>query len=189
MNKPEIVLGNIIENDAERDAIHVAVAPVVAACKLAPGQDVGLTDPVVNPNWVGISEEPIGIVDPFLKSLVFEGQKFWLMLYPNTITPLRHVWTHPVIDGHYLSSKEQSEKWLRDFSERAGEDYDFIMEKAEEFIDTGEVWVQQGSERVRGTFYELSDRGREFWQHFQNVTGIEVSLEFEYYETPFNCSC
>jgi hypothetical protein len=40
-------------------------------------------------------EQPVGIVDPFLEFPTQPDDKFWLFLYPNTITGLRHVWTHP----------------------------------------------------------------------------------------------
>lgn len=89
MNVPEV--GKLIEdNAARRDAIHVAVAPVEAAEDLLPGQHVGL---VVGKASAGV--EPIGVVDPFLTATILKGQRFWLFLYPNTVTSLRHVWTHP----------------------------------------------------------------------------------------------
>jgi hypothetical protein len=85
------ILGSLIDGDARRDAVHVAIAPVVAAETLSPGQHVGLT----GDGRAGTSAAPIGIVDPFLTEDVREGQRFWLCLYPNTVTSLRHVWTHP----------------------------------------------------------------------------------------------
>ena len=38
---------------------------------------------------------PVGIVDPFLKEPVEPGERFYIFLFPNTVTGLRHVWTHP----------------------------------------------------------------------------------------------
>jgi hypothetical protein len=88
-NAPRV--GQLIAGEARRDAIHVAVAPVVAAHTLRPGDHVGLRPD----GRAAEASNPIGIVDPFLRAPVAEGQRFWLFLYPNTITSLRHVWTHP----------------------------------------------------------------------------------------------
>ena len=89
-------LGRLIENDdRRRDAIHIAVAPVTAAERLTPGQHVGLIEEG-NVELVGPGDKNIGVVDPFLATAVEPGQRFWLLLYPGTVTGLRHVWTHPV---------------------------------------------------------------------------------------------
>jgi hypothetical protein len=88
-------LGRLItDGDRRRDAIHVAVAPVTAAERLAPGQHVGFVH-AGDTELVGAVTTTIGVVDPFLREEVQPGQRFWLFMYPNTVTSLRHVWTHP----------------------------------------------------------------------------------------------
>ncbi|MFK8111080.1 MAG: hypothetical protein AB8B91_02705 [Rubripirellula sp.] len=88
-------LGELIhDGDRRRDAVHVAVIPVTAAVNLDPGEPVGLVDHDSR-EWVGPSDENIGIVDPFLTHQVKSGQRFWLFLYPNTVTSMRHAWSHP----------------------------------------------------------------------------------------------
>lgn len=91
------VPGKLIEDgDRRRDAIHIAVAPVTATERLRPGQHVGLVSNDTEHVGVMVSSETcIGIVDPFLNEAVEKDQRFWLLLYPNTITSLRHYWTHP----------------------------------------------------------------------------------------------
>jgi hypothetical protein len=100
-------LGQLINNgDRRRDAIHIAVAPVTAAARLAPGQHVGLIEPD-NLEMVGPCSSNIGVVDPFLTNEVEPGQRFWLFLYPGTITGLRHVWSHPTFSAAAAAVREK----------------------------------------------------------------------------------
>src|SRR5271165_4237601 len=113
-------LGTIIDETAARDAIHLAVEPVIAAHRLCPGEDVGfLPDGLVGKR----AENLVGIVDPFLKGYVQAGERFWLVVYPRTITSLRHVWEHPgfpdALSSVQTNSKAESESWLRDFVARS----------------------------------------------------------------------
>jgi hypothetical protein len=95
-------LGALPGDDARRDAVHIAVAPVVAAARLLPGQHVGFLED----GRAGASEKPIGVVDPYLSEAVLPGQRFWLFLYPGTVTSLRHVWTHPAFTVKVPVKKE-----------------------------------------------------------------------------------
>lgn len=82
----------------ERDAIHVAVICVEAAMHLQPGDHVSVKiegDGKYLAAKSGWGVQKVGIVDPFLPREVMRGQKFWLFLYPGTITSLKHHWTHP----------------------------------------------------------------------------------------------
>lgn len=63
---------------SKRDAIHVAIIPLVAPRVMRPGEHLAN-----------------GIVNPFLKEPVQPGEAFWLFLYPGTVTGIRHVWSHP----------------------------------------------------------------------------------------------
>ena len=84
-------LGHMPAADARRDAVHVAVAPVVAVELLLPGEHIGLYED----GRAGSAAKHIGVVDPFRRQEVQPGERFWLFLYPGTVTSLRHVWTHP----------------------------------------------------------------------------------------------
>ncbi len=87
-------LGKLIEGEAGRDAVHIAVAPVTAGEKLLPGERVTIQ---ADGRAIGLptGSRGVGIVDPYLTAAVEEGQRFYLFLMPGTVTSLRHVWTHP----------------------------------------------------------------------------------------------
>lgn len=96
----------ITDGTRARDAIHVAIIPVTANSVLFPCQQIGLVesggpDVVVD---AGVAN-PIGIVDSFLAKDVQKGERFYLFLFPGTVTSLRHVWTHPVFEE--LARKER----------------------------------------------------------------------------------
>ena len=188
-------LGTILEGPQHRDAIHIAVAPVVAEETLYPGQHIGRSgfDQGVNSKTT-----PIGIVDPFLTHPVMFGQQFWIFLYPYTITSLRHAWTHPAfeekptkipavvgvpdyapINSHQRQQAEALQR-LENFADEAGIHYETLMDAARRFLNSGE-WLCDGG---RWEGFGVYDN---FWKDYALVTGEK--LEEEDPGNFFTCSC
>jgi hypothetical protein len=166
-NEPKI--GQLLTSHlADRDAIHIAVAPVIAAEELRPGQHVGFVKDgdttVVGPN----ANSLIGIIDPYLDEIVHPGAACWLFLYPQTITSLRHNWTHPAF-GEKKPVISSSERWLRDFADEVDADYDEMMHVASTHC-TGnkDRWPDY---LIDGGKWEGTSTPEEFWTHFTAVTG------------------
>src|SRR5258708_39528575 len=90
----EIKLGQLIDGDAQRDAVHIAIAPAIATERLLPGQRITVVKGYAYPKIY----DAIGIVDPFLRKPVERGMKFYVCVNPGTITSIHHNWTHPVFD-------------------------------------------------------------------------------------------
>lgn len=131
----ETTLGQLIDEKAERDAIHIAVAPVVAGERLYPGDHVGfVSDGIVAKR----DDRLIGIVDPFLKKPVAEGQRFFLCLYPKTVTGIRHHWHHPAFAAPLIPApdKVEAEKIIRAFCGR----YNIYINEEEAFRQLVSDW-------------------------------------------------
>ena len=62
----DVLLGTIPDKGEPRDAIHVAVVPMVASEMLRPGQRVG----VISKGVAGPAASVLGIVDPYLLDVV-----------------------------------------------------------------------------------------------------------------------
>ncbi len=92
----DTVLGQMPPPNAGRDATHVAVVPLEAATMLYPAQRVRLLpDGRVGP---AIDGDILGIVDPFLSLPVAPGARPYVCLMPRSVTGLRHVYEHPLLD-------------------------------------------------------------------------------------------
>lgn len=178
-------LGTIISESEKRDAIHLAVEPVIAVGTLPPGEDVGFVE-----GGVGICENPVGIVDPFLKRPVKDGERFWLVVYPRQITSLRHVWEHPdfpvSVDVAPAPQYGASEQWIRNFADGVSLHYDVLMEGAAEWVDSKKRggWDDY---LCMGGLLEGESVPDEFWNHYEAVTGQKV--EEDHRGSFFTCSC
>jgi hypothetical protein len=180
-------LGKIITDDQQRDAIHIAVAPVVAASDMGPGDHVGLDAS----GRATMAKPPIGIVDPYLKTSVRKGQRFWLFIYPNTVTDMRHHWVHPsftaqeTIPQVKAEQKSASEKWMRAWA---------MEHMSKEYEDDDEPWseqtsydmaIQAGHSLCVGNRMDARDHiDNEWWGHWENITG-EPGQRGEH----FSCGC
>lgn len=87
MNKDQRLGELIKDQDSKRDAVHVAVYPMVAKQALVPGQKV-------NGYGFAADGDAIGCVDPFLSEPLLSGDMFWCLMIPGTVQNLRHVWDH-----------------------------------------------------------------------------------------------
>lgn len=177
-NTPPI--GTILETEENRDAIHIAIAPVVAGERLYAGQHIALRDGKAFATHVVFAR--LGIVDPYLMQPVEQGQRFFLFLYPKTVTSLRHEWTHPAFDGNTQSSAimEASMRWIEEFARSVNSTAGELMAAALNFISTG-GYLNEG-EKFEGIM--VPD---EFWDHYEKATGKTVDEDKR--RNFFSCSC
>ncbi len=175
-------LGEILPTDPGRDAIHLATHAVTSEERLFPGQHIGLTGGKASTS----AEKLIGIVDPFLPGAVHPGQMFWLVLYPRTITSLRHVWTHPDFSAEPVKAdardvREASKQYLEDFADRLFS-YEDEGSQLQMLIDGIEGGGSFGTDIEYGPDLEPSD---ELYRHYAIYTGKEAPVRPEY----FRCAC
>lgn len=184
-------LGHLIVDEQHRDAVHIAVAPVTAGETLKPGQRIGFATEGDAFTVVG-SAKTIGIVDPFLhEKAVYKGDRFYMFLLPNTITSLRHDWSHPAFEQedalaameptlYKLKGAVAEEKWVTDFAENMGSTYQEIMDGADEYLRDGNYLVQGG--KFEG--YHIPD---EFWDKYEIIKRAKIAEEDR--GSFLSCSC
>lgn len=179
----DLGLGKVITKPQKRDAIHIAVAPLVAAHGMTPGMHIGLNEKGEASNHV---KAFLGIVDPYLDKAVKTGDTFWMFLYPNTVTGLRHDWSHPdfVNDVQTMAPDlVYSEQWLRKYAarvkpyEKPDEAYKNLLSE----LRSGELFYHGIDMHSRGDVIDEE----ELKEHGEAVLGI--SLDFSRFS--FSCSC
>lgn len=190
MSEQTTVLGKKLRaGEGRRDAIHIACVPLIAEHDMMAGRPFG----VKADGKTAIGHPPyVGIVDPFLVEMVKAGEHFWGLLFPNTITGLRHEWTHPAfpaVDTRQESTtishdehKAKSVVWMKAHARKLGLTPDVVMEDAETWLEYGDYTVQQGTERWRNNFEPV-----EFWHHYEVLTGKIVPSDKK--QSFYCCTC
>lgn len=175
-------LGTIIGPNEKRDAIHLAVLPVMAGARLYPGQEINVKDGIATAAVGGL-----GIVDPFIQGAVMPEQRFWMVLKPRLVTSLRHVWSHPAFEDEAgthapssppIDAKDVAMAAIQSIAGDCGMTADDLIEGANAHLDHGD-YISTGS-------FER-DLPAEFWSHFETVTGRSVGEDKRY--SFFLCSC
>ncbi len=172
-------LGTLIDETAGRDAIHLAVEPVVAGEQLFAGQHVGIENGVATTK----AKTKFGIVDPFVVGSIPKGARFWFIVYPRKITSLRHVWEYDAFDKTLIKEKtpmERAEEWIKDFAQGISLPYDTLMNGADDYIDSQDYLCFGG-------LLEGESVPEEFWDKYEIIRGIKVHPNKR--GTFFSCSC
>jgi len=186
-------IGTILTtNEHQRDAIHMAILPVVVDDDwIRPGEHVAFV-PGSKDRVRSVRADGIGIIDPFLndgKPLVKED-RVWLFLYPNTIHGLRHDWVCESIDGKQSVplaqtvsvEVENSEEWIRSFADEHSLDYESLISSAARGRDS----VIANDDFGR---YDIDDRDYElFWHHLEVITGRKFDEDHRE-SVSWSCSC
>lgn len=189
--------------DLDRDAIHIAVLKAKAGEYLEPGQHIGLSKEGLA-LVCSDTEKSIGVVDPFLPWEVHNGDEFYILLKPYTITGLCHIWTHPDVpdleveqmpsgsgtraDGSNLADeidkeKAQAELWLREFADEISITFDTLIYTLESARgDTWHHYTFNGVDTPSPCFRDPES----MWTNFERYSGSEVKNPTH---VPFSCAC
>lgn len=184
----EITVGKLLDESAVRDAIHFALAPVIADTNLRPGQRIGLVDGTTNRACAALetveSVKCRGIVDPFLTAPVPKEGRFWMFLLPNTVTGMRHQWEHPAFGPEKPSDKQSfSEMWLRNYAAKHNcyDEPEAAYVRLVDGLKSGELYFRGSDLHGIGDLDEPEDLA----EHAHAVLGFRPDWSrFE-----FSCSC
>lgn len=167
-------IGSLIVTQQSRDAIHVAIIPVVAGDKIHPAQRIGVDHGIAFP-FPG-HDQCVGIADPFLLKDINAGERFWMFLLPNTVTSIRHDWYHPSFPVESTdSAAKESNAWLADFAAMNRIEFNDLIES----IADGHVCFgdNDGPSNAQDEINELR-------RHYRNATGLDAPSDIL-----FRCGC
>lgn len=167
-----------IPSESKRDAVHIALAPVIPNEDMEPGARVVFvkSGDTVNVKRAEKGARPVGVIDPFLEQKASKGWHCWMLLMPKSIVGLRHEWAHPAFGG---TSESQSEAWLREMAIKYETTYDKLV--AEAISGEGSFF---GTDIDYEDFYADAD----FWHHIEVVSGKKLSKDHRE-NTSYRCAC
>lgn len=183
-------LGNKIDPSEHplRDAVHVAIIPVIAGESLYAGAYFKLAyGSTTSALMCGYGQQDaIGVIDPFLGNMVHikKGDKCWGMLFPDSVTGMRHHWKHTTIDN-VEKPKDEHELWIRRFCDEWNFDYNELIANATSTDDWRYV-VARGKDLHSAR--ELGGDEDLFWEHLEALTDRKFDREHRE-EMGWSCSC
>ena len=140
----------------------------------------------------------IAIVDPFLAQNVKTGQYCWAVLYPRTVTSLRHHYTHPDVpeladvtaamdEGRKAASRRWIDQYAAQFTRSYFDEEDEQTIDGELLIASATSYLHSGHHLCCGGMFEGEGTSDEFWDHYEVVTGKAVPERKR--GNFFACSC
>ncbi len=178
-------IGELISGNQQKDAIHVAITPVITGKLMKPGTHVRVKDGVAFP----AEKDAIGIIDPFLKTQnIGKDSRVWLFLYPGSVISLRHDWTHLAFISE--ETKKASEEWLINFCDTHDcPSYETVMAAIRGEVHEIEYYGRSSEYNDEYLHFNGSDAHSsipdEFWTHVEIVLGRKPDYRPKY----FSCSC
>lgn len=170
------VLGKLQDEAGMKDAVHVAIVSVRAACPIKRGERCTMDkNREAQPD-----EDGPGIADPFLKSNIQTGQTFWLLLNQDEIPNVRHVWEHPDIDFSAPAVPRKRNRTIEEFAKEFGVEYDQLMKDLATVVSTGRPVKTKKEIPDRIDVYDIwYEWAEEVGYEFENA-GTACCPEYEY---------
>lgn len=161
-------IGKLLDKGEKRDAIHIAVLPVVCDMDMKPGSRVAVE--LVGDEYHAYVDKTsgIGVLDPFLSDQVTRGSRCYVFIDPLTVVGMRHDWSHPALEVLPRVAKAKAEMRITEIAEANGMTFDLLMEAAREWVEHGEVYTLDDSQGGLGI-------PSDFWDHYEVLTGMRIA--------------
>jgi hypothetical protein len=181
INKKNL-LGKTPHDLNEKDAIHVAIVSVRAACAIEPGTKCGLNQfKEAIPDSKGV-----GIADPWRRHTITRGETFWLLLNQDEVPNVKHVWEHPTAEFGVPTRDVLLNAILLDYANYLGITYKQLMDACEKVVESGRAVKYPGNKTAEEREEAYIDKWQ-LWAEWAGETnyefpnmGTECCPEYEY---------
>jgi hypothetical protein len=190
INKKNL-LGKAPSDLGVKDAIHVAIVAVRAGKPTKPGERCKL-----NEHREAVPDEKgVGVADPFLKSNVPVGKKFWLLLAQDQVPNVQHTWEHPKVSFAPPEREPEQNSYLLGYAKDLGLTYEQLMEACEFAVENEHFAPYYGTlspedlekawEKDVDIYDIWSNWADQSGHEFEN-TGTECCPEYQYPDQLFD---
>lgn len=162
-------LGRTPEELALKDAVHVAIVSVRAACFISPG-----TKCTINEFGEAVAGNGPGIANPWHKGDINRGDYFWLLLNPTELETVQHTWSHNKFEFNKPTREPQLNSILEEYANEFGVSYQQLMDAIRKVVDSGRSVIHPGG-KTEEELDMLNDDIYDLWYEWAE----EVNYEFD----------